>query len=129
MVRIPTAWTNSQTDNSSVSVGYSDPAILYSSPNATYSYSSPYSYDSPVATYDSSVLMYNFPSTSIKPFTGWTLATKPKNIWSINQASEANEYPYDSNVYVYDSLQTYDGIVPGQSPVINKPLTGWTQIV
>lgn len=64
-----------------------------------------------------------------KPSTAWSYTQKIAAMWQYNPAYYANQYPYDSGVFMYDSAtQTYDGVVTGQNSVGTKPQTAWTNV-
>lgn len=47
--------------------------------------------------------------------------------WSKNPSAEANEYPYDSATYTYNSsTQNYDGVVDGDMADSEKTPTEWS---
>lgn len=86
-------------------------------------------YDDPTVDFDSATTPYagngETPASVIKMRTSWGNRVKQLTRFIINPASDTNEYAYNSTA-LYNSTQTYNGIVVGEPRSTAKKPTAWS---
>lgn len=87
-------------------------------------------YDSPTVDFDSATTPYagngETPASVIKTRTSWGNRVKQLTRFIINPASDTNEYAYNSTA-LYNSSQTYNGIVVGEPRSTAKKPIDWSK--
>lgn len=87
-------------------------------------------YDAPTVDYDGATTPYagngETPNSVIKVRSGWRNRVKVLTSFIINPASDTNQYLYNSTA-LYNSTQTYSGIVVGEPTSTAKKPQLWSK--